>query len=328
MRNSGRQPGLAPDHMAKSLIVGCNGQDGRYLCELLQAKGIDVAGIDVRDDSAPCTLVRADIFDRDSVRHLLAELRPAEIYYLAAFHQSAQGQSTDDLVLRSMEINAMSLDHFLASVTSLNLKSRLFYAASSHVFGNCTLPVQDEETPFSPVCPYGISKVAGALLCRYYREQRGMYCSVGILYNHESPRRPVDFVSRKIVNAAVNIRDGHQKSLILGDLDAMVDWGHAPDYVAAMWAILQLDHGDDFVVASGARHSVREFVTIAFETVGMDWQKYVVEDRALLAKAGPRRSLQGDSRKLKAATGWEPQTSFEQMVKNMVAAELAARLTA
>jgi len=312
--------------MAKSLIVGCNGQDGRYLCEFLQAKGVDVVGIDVRDESAPCPLVRADISDRDSVRCLLAELQPAEIYYLAAFHQSAQGQSEDDLVIRSMEINAISLDHFLVSVASLNLESRLFYAASSHLFGNCALTVQDEQTPYSPVCPYGISKATGAMLCRYYRE-RGTYCSVGILYNHESPRRPVDFVSRKIVNAAVNIRDGNQKSLILGDLDAMVDWGYAPDYVAAMWAILQLDYGDDFVVASGARHSVREFVTIAFQSVGMDWQKYVVEDRTLLAKAGPRRSLQGDSRKLKAATGWVPQTSFEQMVKNMVAAELAARLT-
>jgi GDPmannose 4,6-dehydratase len=123
------------------------------------------------------------------------------------------------------------------------------------------------------------------------------------------------------VRAAVNIREGHQTSLILGDLDAMVDWGYAPDYVAAMWAILQLDHGDDFVVSSGSQHSVREFVAIAFDAVGLSWQKYVVEDPMLLAKGGPRRSLQGDSRKLKAATGWEPQTSFDEMVNNMVAAE-------
>jgi GDPmannose 4,6-dehydratase len=311
----------------RALIVGCQGQDGVYLTELLHSKGYDVLGIDAgraKDRPGVNPAMNIDIRDKTVVLELLAETKPDEIYYLAAYHQSAEGTHHDphDLLQRSFEVNTLALNHFLYGTVKAGVNSRLFYAASSRVFGSPGTPVQDEQTPFNPVCPYGISKASGAWLCRHYRHELGVYCSVGILYNHESPRRAATFVSRKIVKAAVAIRNGIQAQLVLGNLDARVDWGYAPDYVSAMWAILQSDPADDFVIASGALHSVRDFARTAFAAVGLDWNKYVSENVQVLSSGRPPVTLRGDNRKLRRTTGWHPQVSFEQMVRIMVEAEI------
>lgn len=294
---------------------------------LLRARGYAVFGVSSSGHvHSPeiRSVMDVDIRDRLSVLRLLLESKPDEIYYLAACHQSAEGSENDphDLLLRSFEINTLALNHFLSGILKGGLTSRLFYAASSRVFGNPDATVQNEETPFNPVCPYGISKVAGVHLCRYYRAKPGVYCSVGILYNHESPRRGAGFVSKKIVRAAAAVKKGLTSKLVLGNLDAVVDWGYAPDYAAAMWAILQCDEPDDFVIASGTLHSVRDFVGAAFEAVGLDWKEYVVQDAQVLSGVRPRSGLRGDYQKLHRATGWHPTVSFEEMVRAMVAAEI------
>jgi GDPmannose 4,6-dehydratase len=307
----------------RALIVGCYGQDGSYLTECLREKGYDVIGIDSQGASTNGVL-NVDIQNKTDVVELLAEARPDEIYYLAAFHQSAEGADNDphDLCHRSFEINTLALNHFLYGVLVASEKSRLFYAASSRVFGNPETRVQDERTLFNPICPYGISKASGAHLCRYYRTEHGLYSSVGILYNHESHRRSASFVSKKIVKAAVAIKKGLQSRLVLGSLDALIDWGYAPDYVAAMWAILQTDQADDFIIASGTLHSVREFVEAAFSAVELDWTRYVAEDEQLLSRRRQPGTLCGDSNKLQFITGWRPRVSFDQMVRLMVEKEL------
>jgi GDPmannose 4,6-dehydratase len=219
-------------------------------------------------------------------------------------------------------VNTLGLNNVLAVVAgSPAPKPRVFYAASSRVFGDPAGDVQDENTPMAPVCAYGISKTAGVHLCRYYRREHDVYVSTGILYNHESPLRPEHFVSKKIVRAAVRIRSGLERELVLGNLDARVDWGWAPDYVEAMHAILQLGWPDDFVLASGILHSVQEFVEIAFSAVGLNWREHVVERASILKGHGAEKPLRGSSAKLTAATGWRSRVSFEEIVRIMVAAE-------
>jgi len=314
-------------NVKRALIVGSQGQDGAYLTELLHSKGYDVLGIGAGGAEGRAGVnpaMNIDIRDKAVVLGLLADAKPDEIYYLAAYHQSAEGTPQDpyDLLQRSFEVNTLALNHFLYATVKASVKSRLFYAASSRVFGSPGTPVQDEQTPFNPVCPYGISKASGAWLCRHYRQEIGAFCSVGILYNHESPRRAAPFVSRKIVKAAVAIRNGIQSQLVLGNLDARVDWGYAPDYVSAMWAILQSDLADDFVIASGTLHSVRDFARTAFAAVDLDWNRYVTENTQVLSSGRPQVTLCGDNRKLQRTTGWRPQVSFEQMVRIMVQAEI------
>jgi GDPmannose 4,6-dehydratase len=302
------------------------GQDGVYLTELLSDKGYEVHGIDANGVVRLARNAAADvnINNKAAVLGLLADTKPDEIYYLAAFHQSSEGISEDphELIQRSFEVNTLGLNHFLYGIVKASAKSRLFYAASSRVFGRPEGPVQDEQTPFDPVCPYGISKASGAWLCRLYRHDFGVYSSVGILYNHESPRRTAAFVSSKIVKAAVAIKKGMQSKLVLGSLDALVDWGYAPDYVNAMWTILQSNQPEDFVIASGTLHSVREFVQAAFGMVGLECDEYVTEDTRTLSKGRSQSTLCGNSRKLQSQTGWRPQVSFERMVRTMVEAEI------
>jgi GDPmannose 4,6-dehydratase len=264
-----------------------------------------------------------DIRDKSQVLNLLTSFTPDEVYYLAAFHHSAESLPLDDhdLVLRSFEINTLALDHFLDAITAASPRSKLFYAASSHIFGEPCENVQDERTPLNPVDAYGISKAAGVQLCRYYRRQRKIYCSVGILYNHESPRRSGAFVSQKVVRAAVRISRQLQNELVVGDLDAVVDWGYAPDYVDAMWRILQLDEPEDFVVSSGVLHSVQDLVQTAFEAVGLDWTAYVkVNSNVTKKKRGG--ILQGNSARLESRTGWRPLTPFREMILEMIKEEL------
>jgi GDPmannose 4,6-dehydratase len=312
--------------VAKALVIGCNGQDGSLVCTLLHKKGTGVFGIDRAGDEQPQSFVRfsdLDICDPQRVNDLLAEVSPDEIYYLAAYHHSAeQRKPPGEVVALSLQVNTQGLNNVLAAIAeSPTPRARVFYAASSRVFGDPTEDVQDENTPMAPVCAYGISKTAGVHLCRYYRREHGVYVSTGILYNHESPLRPEHFVTRKIVRAAVRIRSGLERELVLGNLDARVDWGWAPDYVEAMHAILGLGCPDDFVIATGVLHSVREFVEIAFLAVGLDWREHVAERSGVLKGRRAAKALCGSAAKLRAATGWRPRVSFEEMVRIMVAAE-------
>jgi GDPmannose 4,6-dehydratase len=305
--------------MTRSMVLGCDGQDGTYLSALLKEKGQEVIGVGRRGGP-----VSIDIRDAEAVRALVRRVLPTEIYYLMAFHHSSQDIVLDEceLVTKSLEVNAIALNHFLSAVSKDAPNCRLFYASSSHVFGNPTVPLQNEQTLFDPTSPYGISKAAGVYLCRYYREEHGVYCSSGILYNHESPLRRVEFVTRKVTRAAAMVKRGLQHRLVLGNLDARVDWGAVSDYVEAMWRILQLDQPDDFVVATGHLHSVRELVETAFDVVGLRWEDHVVEDRTLLPSPLRGQGLCGDSSRLQRLTGWRPQVSFREIVQGMVAAEM------
>jgi GDPmannose 4,6-dehydratase len=257
------------------------------------------------------------------VRSIVSAFLPDEIYFLAAFHHASESLPLNeyDLVSRSFEVNTLALHNFLNAIVHEIPHPRLFYAASSHIFGEPPENLQNEETPLNPSCIYGISKAAGVRLCRYYRCRHDIFASVGILYNHESPRRAPTFVLRKVVKAAVAISKNRQDKLMLGNLDACVDWGYAPDYVDAMWRILQLDNPADFVVSSGELHSVREAVEIAFETVGLDWRAYVEVDPAIPRKSYSG-SLRGDSSKLRSLTGWCPSKPFHAMVEEIVKIEI------
>jgi GDPmannose 4,6-dehydratase len=312
--------------LRKALIVGCDGQDGRYLFRLAAEKQYMTLGFGRNRVACSGAWNSAPIDFRDAraVRLLLDRFQPDEIYFLAAFHHSSEDPPIDDqeLVARSFEVNTLALNNVLSAIAEESPKSRLFYAASSRVFGVPTNAPQDETTPINPVCPYGISKAAGLQLCRYYRSQRAVLASVGIFYNHESPLRPSRFISRKIVSAAVRISRGSKEKLAIGDLSALVDWGYAPDYVLAAWQILQLNEPDDFVIGTGVTHSVREFVQGAFLALGMDWTQHVTEDSALLTRTPPASILCADSGKLYRRTGWQPKISFEALVGKMVESEV------
>ena len=319
--------------MPKALVIGCNGQDGTLLCALLHKKGATVFGLDRARGDGTQSFVRfsaLDICDLARVNDLLAEARPDQVYYLAAYHHSAEQQKPPgEVVARSLQVNTLGLNNVLSAIAdSPSPRARVFYAASSRVFGEPAEDVQQESTQMAPVCAYGISKAAGVHLCRYYRRQHSVYVSTGILFNHESPLRPAHFVTKKIVRAAVRIRSGLEHELVLGNLDAQVDWGWAPDYVEAMHAILQLDCADDFVLATGVLHSVREILEIAFSAVGLNWREHVVERSGVIEGRRMVRPLCGSAAKLQAATGWQPRVSFEEMVRIMVTAEEGQSWTA
>ena len=313
-----------------SLVVGSGGQDGYYLTELLRARGDHVVGI----TRTACTssrrgaLAAVDILAREQVARLLAEIRPAEVYYLAASHHSAEAAAKDpyETFRRANDVHVGGLLNFLDGMERHAKAARLFFAASSHVFGQAATSPQSELTPLAPICAYGVTKTAGIGLCRFYRISRGVFASAGILYNHESPRRTASFVSRKIVQAAVDIQLGAKRVLTLGDLSAQVDWGAAEDYVEAMTRILKLEEPGDYVVASGLLHTVREFVEAAFSALSMAWQPHVVEDGSLLKNVRP--ALVGDATRLRETTGWRPTLDFTEMVRRMVGAEMKTRKAA
>jgi GDPmannose 4,6-dehydratase len=312
----------------RALVIGSKGQDGSYLTELLDEKGYRVTGVDSSGAVSPTSrgcIATVDMRHESEVLDLIAGIRPDEIYYLAAHHHSSEAGGSDphELLQASFDINTLALNHVLQAGRKGASGCRIFYAASSRIFGSPETSVQNENSRFNPECAYGISKAAGVLICRYYRKEYGVRCSTGILYNHESPRRRTGYISKNIVSAAVAIKQGRRSDLVVGNLDARVDWGFAPDYVSAMWSILQLDLADDFVIASGSVHSVRDFVRIAFDALGLEWSRFVREDPQVLAGGRPSGVLQGDTRKLECATGWRPRVSFEEMVRIMVEAEIA-----
>jgi len=247
-------------------------------------------------------------------------VRPDEVYYLAAVHHAAEENRGGDLDLfgKSFDVNVRGMLNFLEAIRKRSPGTRLFYAASSHIFGRARTSPQDEQTPVEPACIYGITKATGLQCCRFYRQRHGVFAAVGILYNHESPYRRPEFVSQKIVRGALAIRDGRQSKLVLGDLDAQVDWGYAPDYVDAMTRILGHAAPEDFIVATGQLHSVREFAAAAFGRLGLDWAKYVEVDSSLVGKQ--KRALVGNADKLRSLTGWRPSVTFDQMVGLLIQA--------
>jgi GDPmannose 4,6-dehydratase len=317
------------DRPRVSVVVGSDGQDGHYLCELLLGRGGHVVGIGRRD----CTSSRdgrrgpVDIRSRDQVAALLAELRPDEIYYLAGVFNSSEDplEEPRETFDHSHAVHVTGWLNFLDGVERHKLGTRLFYAASSRVFGDPSESPQTERTPLAPVCIYGMTKACGLQLARFYRRSRGLACSVGILYNHESPRRPPGFVSRKIVQAAVDIKLGAKRILKLGKLSATVDWGAVQDYVDAIARIQQLKRADDFIIASGKPHTVQDFAEQAFLAAGLPWEPYVAEDPSLIGAAPAALPLIGDASRLRAATGWKPTMDFAGMVRRLVAEELRSR---
>jgi GDPmannose 4,6-dehydratase len=313
----------------KALITGITGQDGSYLAELLLAKGYAVTGV-VRRSSTDhyeridhlvdkLTLVDADLLDPSSLVAALEQSQADEVYNLAA--QSYVPTSFRQPVLTA-EFTAVSVARLLEAVRQVRPAARFYQASSSEMFGKVTETPQTENTRFHPRSPYGVAKVYGHWITVNYREAYGMHASSGILFNHESPRRGLQFVTRKISHAVARIRHGLQKQLALGNLDARRDWGYAGDFVEAMWLMLQQEQPGDFVIATGETHSVREFCEIAFAHADLDWKAHVVTDPKYLRPAEVDL-LQGDAGKAQRVLGWKPKMDFATLVRTMTDSDLA-----
>jgi GDPmannose 4,6-dehydratase len=305
--------------MKRAIVIGANGQDGFFLSELLESKKYEVIKIDL-DFYVMGGIpgIPIDIADPEKIQELVYTIQPNELYYLAARHQSAQDKYSEDLKLykESIEINEISLFHCLSAISAFSPKTKLFYAASSLVFGDPPLEIQDEKTPINPSSIYGITKASGMFLCRKFRKEQGIFTACGILYNHESLRRGGNFLSRKIVNGVIRATKDPSTVLEIGNLESVVDWGYAPDYVDAMYRIINLDDPDDFVVATGKKHTVLDFVSTAFSVVGLDWKKFVYENRSIVQRK--TQPLIGNPSKLLKTTGWRPSVTFEEMISLLI----------
>lgn len=315
--------------MAKNaLITGITGQDGSYLAELLYNKGYNVYGL-VRRLSTPNTsridhiinnveLLQGDLTDQSSLSEAMRIAQPDEVYNLAA--QSFVGTSWNQPV-HTGDVTGLGMVRVLEAVRHVVPHARVYQASSSEMFGKVQETPQTENTKFYPRSPYGVAKVYAYWTCVNYRESYDMHISNGILFNHESPRRGIEFVTRKITDSVARIYHGLESELRLGNLDAKRDWGFAGDYVDAMWRMLQQDKPGDYVIATGETHSVEEFVQEAFSIAGLDWKKYVVIDPKFVRPAEVQLLL-GDSSKAKRELGWEPKVHFKELVKMMVEADL------
>jgi GDPmannose 4,6-dehydratase len=314
----------------RALITGITGQDGSYMAEFLLEQGYQVIGMirrsstinfeRIRHFQDRVTLVQGDLLDQASLIDILSVHRPHEVYNLAA--QSFVQTSWNQPVFTG-EVTGLGVTRLLDAIRLIDSDIRFYQASSSEMFGKVQETPQTEQTPFYPRSPYGVAKVYGHWITVNYRESYGLFAVSGICFNHESPRRGQEFVTRKIARAAAMIKLGKEKELRLGNLESQRDWGFAPDYVRGMWSMLQQDKPDDFVMATGRTHSVGRFVELAFETVGLDYRPYVVQDPQFMRPADVDL-LVGNSAKAKAKLGWEATTSFEQLVKLMVEAELEA----
>ena len=314
--------------MPKALITGITGQDGSYLAEFLLNKGYDVVGMVRRTSTVnfhriahiqdQLTLVAGDLLDGVSLIHMLEEHKPDEVYNLAA--QSFVPTSWNQPVFTG-EATALGVTRLLDAIRIVNPKIRFYQASSSEMFGKVVEVPQKETTPFYPRSPYGVAKVYGHWITINYRESYNMHATSGILFNHESPRRGMEFVTRKITHHVAKIKLGLTNEIRMGNLDARRDWGFAGDYVKAMWLMLQQDAPSDYVVATGETHSVEEFLNVAFEYVDLDWHDYVVQDPRFMRPAEVDL-LVGDPSKAGKNLGWEPDVSFEQLIKMMVDADI------
>lgn len=316
--------------MKKALITGITGQDGSYLAELLLSKGYQVFGLTRRTSTInneriehiedKITLVQGDLLDQSSLTSALLETKPDEVYNLAA--QSFVKTSWNQPVLTG-EFTALGVTRLLEAIRAVNPKIRFYQASSSEMFGKVTETPQKETTRFYPRSPYGVAKVYGHYITVNYRESFNLFACGGILFNHESPRRGLEFVTRKISHAVARISLGKQKKLELGNLSAKRDWGFAGDYVEAMWLMLQQKEPDDYVIATGENHSVEEFVEAAFTVVGVyDWKKHIVANQREHMRPAEVENLVGDYSKAKKVLGWQPKTNFRELVEMMVKADL------
>jgi GDPmannose 4,6-dehydratase len=328
-----------------ALITGVTGQDGSYLAELLLAKGYEVHGLirrassfntgrldpiyrDPHESGVRFRMHYADLSDSGSLVNVIRDLEPAEIYHLGA---QTHVKVSFEIPEYTADATGLGTVRILEAIRASGVKTRFYQAGSSEMFG-ATAPPQNETTPFYPRSPYGVAKVFAHWMTVNYREAHGLFAVNGILMNHESPRRGETFVTRKITRAVARIKAGIQEKLYLGNLDARRDWGYAPEYVEAMWRMLQQDEPDDYVIATGESHTPREFAERAFARVGLDWERYVEVDSAYF-RPTEVDDLRGDASKAKAAFGWEPRTTFAELVDIMVDAdvklledELAGRL--
>jgi GDPmannose 4,6-dehydratase len=326
--------------LKRAFITGITGQDGSYLTEFLLEKGYDVHGL-VRGTPGAFNFPRlnhlvrdaaifekrlhfhyGDLDDRESLRRAVAASEPEEIYHLGA--QSHPGSSFDlaEVTCRVTGVGTVSL---LEVIRALPKPPRFFHASSSEIFGSPAQAPQDETTPVAPVTPYGCAKAMATQMVRIARDIQGFFAVNGILFNHESPRRGEQFVTRKICTAAAGIKTGRQRELVLGDTSGQRDWGHARDYVRGMWLTLQQDKPDDFVFATGQLHSVQDVVELAFGAVQLDWRNYLKQNPALFRPADPRRVV-GNAAKAKRVLGWEPQIAFEQLIAEMTRSEIEGAL--
>jgi GDPmannose 4,6-dehydratase len=311
-----------------ALITGITGQDGSYLAELLLEQGYRVVGMTRRTSTEVheriehlvdrIEIVSGDLLDQSSIGSILADVRPSELYNLAA--QSFVPTSFAQPVLTG-EFTALGVTRVLDAIRVVDPSIRFYQASSSEMFGKVQAVPQGESTPFYPRSPYGVAKLYGHWITVNYRESYDLFACSGILFNHESPRRGKEFVTRKISDGVARIKLGLATELRLGNLDAQRDWGFAGDYVRAMWMMLQQERADDYVVATGRTHAVREFVRLAFAAAGLDWERYVVVDPRYYRPAEVDL-LVGDPGKAKRVLGWTPEVSFEQLVEQMVHADL------
>jgi GDPmannose 4,6-dehydratase len=317
--------------MSLALITGITGQDGAYLSQLLLDKGYDVHGLVPRRSSindwrlrevgtlGKVTLHEGDMTDGASLARVVSALKPAEVYNLAA--QSFVKTSWDQPV-NTANINALGPNHLLEAIRVFSPKTRFYQASTSEMFGLIQAAMQDERTPFYPRSPYGVAKLYGHWITVNYRESFNLHASSGILFNHESPLRGIEFVTRKITDAVARIKLGKQKQVALGNLDAKRDWGFAGDYVEGMWRMLQQEKADDYVLATGRTVTVREFCRLAFGHVGLDYEAHVVVDPRFFRPAEVDVLL-GNPGKAKAQLGWAPTTPLETLVALMVDADMA-----
>jgi GDPmannose 4,6-dehydratase len=312
-----------------ALITGITGQDGSYLSELLLGKGYKVFGVvrrsstetfeRIRHLTDQIELVQADLLDQLSLLRLIDQIRPNEVYNLAA--QSFVPTSWDQPLLTG-DFTGLGVTRVLEAIRHVDAKKIRFYqASSSEMFGRVLEVPQKESTPFYPRSPYGVAKVYGHFITVNYRESYGMFAVSGILFNHESPRRGLEFVTRKVTNGVARIKHGLQEKLHMGNLDAKRDWGFSGDYVEAMWLMLQQDKPEDYVIATGETHTVERLVDLAFSAAGLKWKDHVVRDAKFIRPAEVDL-LVGDPSKAKKQLGWSPKTSFEQLVAMMVEADL------
>ncbi len=328
---------MADKTVKKALITGITGQDGSYLTELLIAKGYEVTGVIRRSSSfntdridhlyhdphlpgLPLKLVFGDLTDGSSLNAILRTTRPDEIYNLGA---QSHVRVSFDIPEYTADVDALGTVRLLEAIREVGIMPRFYQASSSELYGKVVETPQKETTPFHPRSPYACAKAYAFYITQNYREAYGMHASNGILFNHESPRRGETFVTRKITRAAARIQLGRQDKLFLGNLDAKRDWGFAGDYVEAMWLMLQAEKPDDYVIATGETHSIRDLLDIAFGRLGIDWKKHVEIDPRYFRPAEVDL-LQGDASKARKALGWKPKVGFKALVEMMVDADLAA----
>ena len=321
--------------MAKALITGITGQDGSYLTELLLEQGYEVHGVVRRTSSLERSRLRelfddksiydkrlflhyADLDDPTTLRRVLVKVAPDEVYHLAG--QSHVGLSFE-IPESTCNLTAMGTLRFLEMIRDLPKAPKFFHASSSEIFGRPETSPQNESSPYAPVTPYGCAKAFATRMVTIYRNSHQLFAANGIMFNHESPRRGENFVTRKICRTAAAIKHGSASELVLGDLSAQRDWGYAPDYVRAMWLSLQQESAQDYIIATGILHSVQNVVETAFAAVGLDWQKYVRRDERFVRPAEPV-ALVGDISRARDVLGWQPAKSFEAMITEMTLAEL------